>query len=163
MRDSFALVDKPEVAPHIPKGVLKRSGHNPNARVAQKYSVVKDLGHTPCAMSALEVLQSFPSQRKALLFSLGVNDDDSSSVIKFETAGLQPRLPYYVSLLIHIECLNMIVKRTVIDEGTATSVISLSCWKGLGSPKLSKFATMLTTFDGGLFGREYLCDRGRGG
>ena len=23
--------DKPETAPHIPKGVLKRSGHNPNA------------------------------------------------------------------------------------------------------------------------------------
>ena len=23
--------DKPEAAPHIPKGVLKRSGHNPNA------------------------------------------------------------------------------------------------------------------------------------
>ena len=25
-------VDKPEVSPHIPKGVLKHSGHNPNAR-----------------------------------------------------------------------------------------------------------------------------------
>ena len=24
-------MDKPEFAPHIPKGVLKRSGHNPNA------------------------------------------------------------------------------------------------------------------------------------
>ena len=24
-------MDKPEVAPHIPKGVLKCSGHNPNA------------------------------------------------------------------------------------------------------------------------------------
>ena len=72
-------------------------------------------------MSTLEVLQSCPSQRKALLSALGVNDDDSSSVIKFETAGLQPCLPYYVSLLIHVECLNMIVKRTVIDEGATTS------------------------------------------
>ena len=25
-------VDKPEAAPHIPKGLLKHSGHNPNAR-----------------------------------------------------------------------------------------------------------------------------------
>ena len=49
-------VDKPEVTPRIPKGVLKRSGHNPNARATQNYSVVEDLGHTPCAMSALEVL-----------------------------------------------------------------------------------------------------------
>ena len=30
-------VDKPKVAPRIPKGVPKRSGHNPNARVAQNY------------------------------------------------------------------------------------------------------------------------------
>ena len=26
--------DKPEIAPRIPKGVLKCSGHNPNARAA---------------------------------------------------------------------------------------------------------------------------------
>ena len=106
-------VDKLEVAPHIPKGVLKCSGHNPNARAAQNYYVVEDLGHTPCAMSALEVLQSCHLQRKALLSSLGVNDDNSSSMIKFETAGLQPRFPYYVSLLIHVECLNMTIKHTV--------------------------------------------------
>ena len=85
-------------------------------------------------MSMLEVLQSFLSQRKDLLSSLGVNDDHSSSIIKFETAGLQPRLPYYVSLLIHVECLNMSVKHTVIDEGVVASVMYLLYWKGLGSP-----------------------------
>ena len=42
----------------------------------------------------------------------------------------------------------MIIKRTVNDEGAAASVMSLSCWKGLGSPELSKSATMLTAFDG---------------
>ena len=102
-------------------------------------------------MSALEVLQSCPSQRKALLSTLGVNDDDSSSMIKFETAGHQPRLAYYVSLLVHVECLGMTIKCTVIDEGAAASVMSLSCWKGLGSPELSKSATMLTSFDGRSF------------
>ena len=86
-----------------------------------------------------------------MLSSLGVNDDNSSSVIKFETVGLHPRLPYYVSLLIHVECLNKTVKRTVIDKGAAAFVMSLVCWKGLGSPELSKFATMLTTFDGRSF------------
>ena len=79
--------DKPETASCIPKGVLKHSGHNPNARAAQNYSFVEDLGHTHCAMSALEVLQSFSSQRKALFSTLGVNGDDSFSVIKFETVG----------------------------------------------------------------------------
>ena len=87
---------KPKAAPRIPKGVLKRSGHNPNARAAQNYSVVEDLGHTPCEMSALEVLQICSSQRKALLSALGVNDDNSSSIIKFETAGLHSHLHYYV-------------------------------------------------------------------
>ena len=73
------------------------------------------------------------------------------SVIKFETAGLRPRLPYYVSLLVHVECLGMTIKCTVIDEGAAASVMSLSCWKGLGSPELYKSVTMLTAFDGRSF------------
>ena len=60
-------------------------------------------------------------------------------------------MPYYVSLLVHVECLNMIIKRTIFYEGAATSVMYLSFWKGLGSPKLSKSATMLTTFDGRSF------------
>ena len=81
-------MDKPEIAPRIPKGVLKHSGHNPNASAAQNYSVVEDLGQTPYAMSALELLQSCPTQRKSLLSALGVNDDNSSSVIKLETMGI---------------------------------------------------------------------------
>ena len=56
-----------------------------------------------------------------------------------------------MSLLVHVECLGMTVKRTVIDEGAVASVMSLACWKGLGSPKFSKSATMLTTFDGRSF------------
>ena len=102
-------------------------------------------------MFVLEVLQSCPSQRKYLHSALGVNDDSSSSVIKFETMGLQPRFHYYVSLLIHVECLNMTVKHTVIDEGVVASVMYLSCLKGLGSPELSQSATILTDFDGRYF------------
>ena len=90
-------------------------------------------------------------QMKALLSDLGVNDDNSSSIIKFETMGIYPCLPYYMSLFIHVECLNMIVKRTVIDEGVVASMMSLSCWKGLGSPEVSKSMTMLNTFDGRYF------------
>lgn len=44
-----------------PKGVLRRSSYNPNARAAQHYSIVEDLAQAPSAMSALEVLQSCPS------------------------------------------------------------------------------------------------------
>ena len=83
--------------------------------------------------------------------ALGVSDDSSSSIIKFETMGVQPHLPYYVSLLIHVECLNNTIMHTVIDEGIAASVMSLSCWKGLGSSELSQSTTMLTAFDGRSF------------
>ena len=72
-------------------------------------------------------------------------------MIKFETMGVHPLLPYYVSLLIHVECLNNTIKLIVIDEGTATSVLSLMCWKGLGSPTLSQSATMLIAFNGRSF------------
>ena len=56
-----------------------------------------------------------------------------------------------MSLLIHVECLNMTVKCIVIDEGAATSMMYLSCWKGLGSLELSKSTDMLTAFDGRSF------------
>jgi hypothetical protein len=50
-----------ETMTRIPKGAFKRASHNPNARAAQNYSVVEYLSQTPCAMSALEVLQSCPA------------------------------------------------------------------------------------------------------
>ena len=56
-----------------------------------------------------------------------------------------------MSLLVHVECLNNTIKCIVIDEVVAASVMSLVCWKGLGSPTLSKSRNMLTVFDGRLF------------
>jgi ribosomal protein L44E len=50
-----------EMMTHIPKCAFKKASHNPNARVAQNYFVVEYLSQTPCAMSALEVLQSCPA------------------------------------------------------------------------------------------------------
>ena len=72
-------------------------------------------------------------------------------MIKFEAMGVQPHLPYYVSLLIHVECLKNTVMCTIINEGAAASVMYLSCWKGFGSPTLSQSTTMLTAFDGRSF------------
>ena len=60
-------IKKLDPLPRIPKGVLKRSTHNLNARAAQNYSIVEDLGQTPCAMMALEVVQTCPSQWNGLL------------------------------------------------------------------------------------------------
>jgi hypothetical protein len=72
-----------EMMTRIPKGVFKKDSHNPNARASQNYSIVEDLAQTPCAMSALEVLQSFPSQRKVLLSALGAVETTNSGMIFF--------------------------------------------------------------------------------
>ena len=37
---------------------------------------------------------------------------------------------------------------TILDEGASTSVLSLSCWKAIGSPKLVTSPTTLKSFDG---------------
>jgi hypothetical protein len=84
----------------IPKGTFNRYSHNPNARAAQNYSVVEDLSQTPCAMSSLEVLQSFPTQRKSLLTSLGSTETCNLGTIMLDTTDLKPRLPYHVAFQI---------------------------------------------------------------
>ena len=41
-----------------PKSTLRKTTHNPNARVAQHYSIIEDLAQAPCTMSTLEVLET---------------------------------------------------------------------------------------------------------
>ena len=74
-------------------------------------------------------------------------------MIKFETHEVEPRFPYHVAFLVHVECMNNTIKHTVVDKGSTTSVMSLTYWKGLGSPTLSKYGTMLTAFEGRYLGR----------
>ena len=61
---------------------------------------------------------------------------------------MESSLTFLVAFLVHVECMNNIIKCIVFDEGVADSVMSLTCWKGMGSPTLSKYRTMLTEFDG---------------
>jgi hypothetical protein len=96
-------IKKPEPLNRILKGVLKCSTYNPNTRAAQNYCIVEDLGQTPCAMSALEVLQTCPSQRNALLSALGALEPHGSKFIKFDVIYVKPRLPYHVAFQIHVE------------------------------------------------------------
>jgi len=46
-----------------------------------------------------------------------------------------------------VKALNKIVHRIIIDEGASTCIISMSCWKTLGSPTLSRSSTTLNPFD----------------
>jgi hypothetical protein len=102
-------------------------------------------------MSALEVLQTCPSHRNSLLSILGALDHCVSMIIKFNVTNINPCFPYHVSFQIHMDYPKYTIKHIVIDEGVATCVMSLTCWKAIGSPTLSQYSTMLTAFDGHSF------------
>jgi hypothetical protein len=128
----------------ILKGVYKHSLHNLNARATPNYSIVEDLAQTPCVMLTLEVLQSFPSQWSALLSTIGAIDSSILQVIKFDTMDVKPHLPYHVSFQINVMYSMKTIRRIVVDEGASTCVMSLSCWKSIGSPELLSSPTFLT-------------------
>jgi hypothetical protein len=144
-----------ETMTHIPKGAFKKSSHNPNARTTHNYSMVEDLSQTPCAMSALEVLQSCPAQRKSLLTSLGSTETCNPGTIMLDTTDLKPRLPYHVAFQIVVahpmKTFTRNIFRTVVNDGASTCVMSLACWKAIGQPALSPSPTLLTAFDGRSF------------
>jgi len=102
-------------------------------------------------ISALEVLQKFPSQRNDFLSMLGDIDPCGSKVIKFDVTYVNPFFPYHVAFQIHVGYSKYTIKCTIVDEGTTTCVISLVCWKSLGSSTLSQSLTMLNSFDGRSF------------
>lgn len=93
-------VNKPTFdAPSRPsKRALRHTTHNLNTRASQHYNIIEDLAQEPCAMSTLEVLQSCPTQRKALLISIGAIDSSSASVLCFDTENSEPRLPHTIAL-----------------------------------------------------------------
>jgi hypothetical protein len=102
-------------------------------------------------MSALEVLQSCNSQRKALLTALGSTETCNSGIIMLDTTGLKPHMPYHVAFQIVVahpmKNFTRNICNTVVDEGTSTCVISLACWKAIGQPVLSPSPTLLTAFN----------------
>ena len=67
-----------EIALSPLKSTLKRETDNLNVREAQNYNIVEDFAQAPCAMSALEVLQSCPMQQTSLLAVIGAQDSVES-------------------------------------------------------------------------------------
>jgi hypothetical protein len=118
----------------------------------RNFIVVEYLSQTPCAMSALEVLQSFPAQRKALLIALGSTETCNPGTIMLYTTDLKPHLPYHVVFQIVVahpmKTFTHNIFCTVVDEGTSTCIMSLACWKAISQPTLFPSPTLLTAFDG---------------
>jgi hypothetical protein len=131
----------------IPKGVYKWVSHNPNSRFAPNYSIVEDLSQTLCAMSSLEVLQSFPSKYITLLSTIEVGDSSSQLTMNFDVTDVNPPLNHHVSFQIDIFYEKHVIRKIIVDEGDSMCVMYLSCWKSIGSLELTPSPTFLTTFD----------------
>ena len=99
-------------------------------------------------MSTLEVLQSCPTQCKNLLTTLGDLDPDNTNLIHFNVENYKSRLPHKLAFQIIMKVVGKKFFQTVLDEGASTSMLSLSCWKALGSPELVTSPTTLKAFDG---------------
>jgi hypothetical protein len=131
-----------------PKGVARKSSFNPHARAAQNYSIVEDLAQAPFAMSSLEVLQSYPTQRKALLKAIGGIDPTDTNLIIFDLEDHIPSLPPQLAFQIQVVVENKNICRIVIDEGALTCIMFVTCWKDIGSPTLTESNNNLKAFNG---------------
>ena len=100
-----------------PKSTHQKAVFNPNSQAAQFYNVVEDLSQEHCAMSALEVLQSCPTQRKNLLTALGALDLDNTNLIHFNVENYKPRLPHKLAFQIIMKLVGKNFFPTVLDEG----------------------------------------------
>ena len=138
---------KVEVHTQIPKGPLCRNAAS--GRAAHSYIIVDDLAQSPAAISTLELLQSCPSQKKALLSAMGAVDPADDQMIVFDAHQSEhPHLPTSVAFQIPVKIWNANVSRCIIDEGASTCVMSTLVWKQIGSPELDPSTITLRAWDG---------------
>jgi hypothetical protein len=76
---------------------LQRNIHNPHARETHNYNLVDDLTQYHISMSILEVLQTYPTWWKSLLFSLGKVNPVDTRLITSDLDSGEPRIPSLVS------------------------------------------------------------------
>jgi hypothetical protein len=99
-------------------------------------------------MLALKVLQSCPTQRKTLLKAIDGIDPTNTNLIIFDLEDHIPRLPPQLAFYIQVIFENKNICRTVIDEGASTCIMSVTCWKVIGSPSLTESHNTLKAFNG---------------
>jgi hypothetical protein len=105
----------------------------------------------PSAMWALEFIQIFPAQWKALLKAIGGIDPIDTNLIIFYLEDHILRLPPQLAFQIQVFVSDKNICRTVIDEGASTCVMSIACWKAIDSPPLTESHNMLKAFNGSGF------------
>ena len=85
---------------------------------------------------------------KNLVTALGALDPDNTNLIHFNVKNYKSRLPHKLTFQIITKLVKKKVFTIVLDEGASTLILSLSCWKDIGSPELVTSPMTLTAFDG---------------
>ena len=83
-----------------------------------------------------------------LLFAIGVVDIQDSNLIIFDLENSTPHLPHQMAFQIPALVKNRPCFWTVIDAGASTCIMSIQCWRSLGSPTLNQSPMILKAFDG---------------
>ena len=66
----------------------------------------------------------------------------------FNLEKFTPCLPHQMAFQIPVIVKNKCIFHTVVDEGASMCIMSLKCWKSLGSPTINQSPTILKAFDG---------------
>ena len=98
-------------------------------------------------MSSLEVLQTFPTQWKNLLTSLGAMDPENSNIIMLKLDDFKTRLSHQLAFQIATKISGKTIRRIVLDEDATTSIMYLSCWRAIGSMEINRSPTTLKDFN----------------
>lgn len=112
--------------PKMVKEHLQCTGHN--LKDAHSYNIIDDLAQSPLAMSALEVLQTCPSQRKALISTLGAIDPSDSHLMVFNLNKATPRLPSVIAFQIPVSVQNINIHHCNVNEWASTCIMSKYVW-----------------------------------
>ena len=91
-----------------------------------------------------------------MLLELGTIDLDTSNTITFNLKHFKSMLSHQLAFQIATKVCGKKFHRSVLDEDTSTSVMSLSCWRFIGSLEFNHSPTTLKYFDGHVF-QPYGC------
>lgn len=105
-----------ELTIKLPKGMIHKSTCTPQAIVAQNYNIVEDLTGTPLTMSALEVLQNFPS-RKNYLLAVIRGLDPLANLVVFNHENHTPKFPPHLDFMIQVVIISKTINRAIVGEG----------------------------------------------
>jgi len=82
------------------------------------------------------------------LSAIGAIDVQDSNLIIFDLENSTPHLPHQMAFQIPVLVKNKPCYRTMLDEGASMCIMSIQCWRSLGSPTLNQSPMILKAFDG---------------